>query len=259
MFAALLLFFLLSDSILFSDVSQSAGISAAHRAIWDENAPGPYPDGYLAAGSGWADYDNDGWVDLFVAGNLAPNALYRNLGDGEFVESPHSHQLQLPDIPSGGAVWADYDNDGWRDLYVLNMGANRLFRNLAGEGFVDVTLAAGVGDNGKSSSAAWGDYDEDGWLDLYVTNWACLPECVPRDFSQSRDTLYHNNGDGTFTDVSGLLGFEALLGAGFAVSWLDYDDDRRPGFVCGQRQSRERAGQCAVAQRWGGLRELVLF
>ncbi len=226
MFAALLLFFLLGDSILFSDVSQSAGISATHRAIWNEDAPGPYPDGYLAAGSGWADYDNDGWVDLFVAGNLAPNALYRNLGAGEFVVSPHNHQLQLPDIPSGGAVWADYDNDGWRDLYVLNMGANTLFRNLAGEGFVDVTLAAGVGDNGKTSSAAWGDYDEDGWLDLYVTNWACLPECEPSDFSQSRDTLYHNNGDGTFTDVSGLLGFEALLGAGFAVSWLDYDDDR---------------------------------
>ena len=226
MFAALLLFFLLGDSIIFSDVSHSAGITAPYRAIWNENAPGPYPDGYLAAGSAWADYDGDGWVDLFVAGNLAPNALYRNRGDGTFAESPYSQQLSLPDIPSGGAVWADYDNDGWRDLYVLNMGPNRLFRNLDGRGFDDVTLRAGVGDNGKASSAAWGDFDEDGHLDLYVTNWACLPECELSDFARSRDTLYHNNGDGTFTDVSGLLGFEALLGAGFAVSWLDYDDDR---------------------------------
>lgn len=216
----------LDDTVLFRDVSAEAGITATHRAIWDENAPVPYDDAYLAAGSAWADYDRDGWVDLFVTGNLDPNVLYRNNGDGAFAVSDFSAVLSLPDTASGGAVWADYDNDGWRDLYVLNNGPNRLFRNLADAGFADVTEAAGLGDIGKATSAAWGDYDEDGHLDLYVTNWSCYPECVLVDFSRSRDVLYHNNGDGTFTDVSGLLGFKALLGAGFAVSWLDYDDDR---------------------------------
>ena len=214
------------DTILFRDVSAQAGVTASHRAIWDENAPVPYDDAYLAAGSAWADYDKDGWVDLFVSGNLDPNVLYRNNGDGSFSLSPFSQALGLPDTASGGAVWGDYDNDGWRDLYVLNNGPNRLFRNLAGAGFADATELAGVGDNGKATSAAWGDYDEDGHLDLYVTNWSCYPECEFVDFSRSRDALYHNNGDGSFTDVSGLLGFEALLGAGFAVSWLDFDDDR---------------------------------
>jgi hypothetical protein len=228
----------LDDTVLFRDVSAEAGITATHRAIWNEDVPAPYDGAYLAAGSAWADYDRDGWVDLFVTGNLDPNTLYRNTGDGSFSVAEFSEALGLPDTASGGAVWADYDNDGWRDLYVLNNGPNRLFRNLAGtvstrtdgavstRTFEDVTATAGVGDIGKATSAAWGDYDEDGHLDLYVTNWSCYPECVLLDFARSRDVLYHNNGDGTFTDVSGLLGFEALLGAGFAVSWLDYDDDR---------------------------------
>jgi len=234
--AALLLLFLsgarwtsaVDDTILFRDVSAQANITATHRAIWREDVPVPYEGAYLAAGSAWADYDKDGWVDLFLTGNLDPNVLYRNNGDGTFALSESSDLLSLPDTPSGGAVWADYDNDGWRDLYVLNNGPNRLFRNLAGAGgaFEDVTEVAGVGDIGKGTSAAWGDYDEDGHLDLYVTNWSCYPECELLDFSRSRDVLYHNNGDGSFTDVSGLLGFEPLLGAGFAVSWLDYDDDR---------------------------------
>ena len=222
----MILLSLLGDTILFQDVSDEAGISATHRAIWDEDAPGLYDNGYLAAGSAWADFDNDGWVDVFVSGNLDPNALYRNNGDGTFALSAHSPQLSLPDVPSGGAVWADYDNDGFRDLYVLNMGANRLFRNLGAAGFEDVTRSAGVGDTGKASGAAWGDYDGDGWLDLYVTNWSCIPGCVTKDFSRSRDALYHNNGDGSFTDVSGLLAYEKLLGAGFAASFADVDDDR---------------------------------
>ena len=214
------------DTLAFQDVSDRAGITATHRAIWDENAPGPYDNGYLAAGQAWADYDNDGRVDLFVTGNLDPNVLYRNRGDGTFAVSEFSDALAIPEIPSGGAVWADYDNDGWRDLYVLNMGANRLYRNLGGEGFLDVTIEAGVGDIGKGTTAAWGDYDEDGHLDLYVANWSCIPGCEMSDFARSRDVLYHSNGDGSFTDVSGLLGFESLLGAAFSVSWVDVDNDR---------------------------------
>ena len=140
----LFFFYFMSDTFHFHDVSLEAGITASHRAIWVEDAPRQYGKQYLAAGTAWADYDNDGWVDLFVTGNLDPNVLYHNNGDGSFAVSEFSEALSLPEVPSGGAVWADYDNDGWRDLYVLNMGPNRLFRNLSGSGFADVTTAAGV-------------------------------------------------------------------------------------------------------------------
>ena len=209
----------------FRDATTQAGIEATHRGIWRDYATGPYDNGYLAAGSAWADYNNDGWIDLFVAGNLHPNHLYRNNGDGTFQLAPSSPLLSLPELPSGGAVWADYDNDGRRDLYVLNLGQNRLFRNLGGEEFVDVTATAGVGDTGKGSAAAWGDYDNDGFLDLYVVNWACHPECDPLDHTLSQDVLYHNNGDGTFGDASSLLDYEKLLGTGFAASFADIDND----------------------------------
>lgn len=219
--------FLFCDSrdVVFQHVSTEAGITATHRAVWDDSAPELYPNGYLAAGSAWADYDNDGWVDLFVTGNLDPNVLYHNNQDGTFSVSEFSDIVSSPEVPSGGAVWADYDNDGWRDLYVLNMGANHLYRNLSGMGFEDVTNQAGVGDIGKGTTAAWGDFNEDGFLDLYVTNWSCMPGCVLTDFSGSRDVLYQNNGDGTFTDVSDDLVYEKLLGAGFSVSFVDYDND----------------------------------
>ena len=210
------------DSPLFRDVSAEAGIAATHRGVWDDKEA---MQGYLAIGQAWGDYDRDGWLDLFVTGNLDPNALYRNMGDGTFSVSEHSAQLSLPDTPSGGVTWADYDNDGWPDLYIVNYGANRLFRNEGGTGFVDVTLEAGVGDTGKGTSAAWGDYDGDGWLDMYLTNWSCFPECDPVDFSAQQDRLYHNNGDGSFTDVSASLGYALTTGAGFAPAFLDYDGD----------------------------------
>lgn len=221
----ILALFTTSDELIFEDVTDIAGITATHRAIWDEDAPGRYANAYLAAGTAWSDYDNDGWVDLFVTGNLDPNVLYHNNQNGTFSVSPFSDLMSLEEIPSGGAVWADYDNDGWRDLYVLNLGANRLYRNLAGRGFDDVTQYAGVGDVGKGTTAAWGDYNNDGYLDLYVANWSCVPDCRLNNFLRSRDVLYQNNGDGTFTDVSGLLAFEKLLGAGFSVSFIDYDND----------------------------------
>ena len=207
---------------IFRDVSAEAGITATHRGVWDDKEA---MQGYLAIGQAWGDYDRDGWVDLFVTGNLDPNALYRNNGDGTFSVSEHSRLLSLPDVPSGGATWADYDNDGWPDLYIVNYGANRLFRNDGGRGFQDVTLQAGVGDTGKGTSAAWGDYDSDGWLDLYVTNWSCFPECDPVDFTAQQDRLYHNNADGSFTDVTGGLDYALTLGAGFAPAFLDYDGD----------------------------------
>jgi hypothetical protein len=109
-----------------------------------------------------------------------------------------------------GQTWGDYNNDGWRDLYVLNWGQNVLYQNVGGTMFVDITAQAGVGDESNSKAAAWGDYDQDGFVDLYVANWSCYPLCG-RPSSGERDHLYHNNGNasgvsaGTFTDVTNLL------------------------------------------------------
>ncbi len=205
----------------FVDVTIQAGIDAMHTAFWD----GKGSDGYLGVGQAWGDYDNDGWIDLYVTGNQAENVLYRNLGDGSFSPSALSSQVAMPDSLSGGAVWADFDNDGWRDLYVLARGENKLFRNLEGEGFEDVTTSAGVGDDATGETATWGDYDNDGFLDLYVVNWTCEPICDPIDFNDFQDVLYHNNGDGTFSDVSDLLVYDKLLGAGFTATFVDYDGD----------------------------------
>ncbi|MEZ4706109.1 MAG: FG-GAP-like repeat-containing protein [Caldilineaceae bacterium] len=210
----------------FVDVSQAAGITAVHQASWDEySEERPFTDGYLAVGQAWSDYDNDGWVDLYVTGNEEPNVLYHNQRNGTFAVSPLAESVSLPDVLSGGAVWADFDNDGWRDLYVLVHGANVLFHNEQGQGFTDVTAQAGVGDVGKGTTAAWGDYDGDSFLDLYVANWSCFPKCDPVDFTQAQDRLYHNNGDGTFADVSNLLTYDKLLGSAFSASFVDYDND----------------------------------
>ncbi len=222
MLAALTFTLAAQEASPFSDVSEAAGVQVTHRGIWD---PEETRRGYLAVGQAWGDYDNDGHVDLYLTGNLDPNVLLRNQGDGSFRPAPFAEQLALAQLPSGGALWADYDNDGWRDLLVLNDGPNVLWRNLAGAGFADVTADAGIAGAAKSSSAAWADYDSDGWLDLYVANWSCFPECDPVDFARQQDRLYRNLGDGSFQDLTGELGPERTRGAGFAVSFVDYDRD----------------------------------
>ena len=214
---------------VFSNVSAQAGLSASHRGSWNEySQTEPFDDGYLAVGQAWGDYNNDGWLDLYVTGNMDNNVLYRNNRDGTLSISTLSEAVSLPGVLSGGAVWADYDNDGWRDLYVLNYGRNVLFRNIGGRGFEDVTDIAGVGDRGKGTTAAWGDYDEDGFLDLYVVNWSCYPKCDPLDVEQSQDRLYRNNGDGSFSDVTVTLNYEKTLGSGFSAAFADYDNDGDP-------------------------------
>ena len=215
----------------FIDVTDVAGITAVHQAVWvgkgfQEGTDDVGGRSYLGVGQAWGDYDNDGWLDLYVSGGLAENVLYHNEQDGTFTVAAVSAEVALGESISGGAVWADFDNDGWLDLYVVAKGANNLFRNLGGTGFVNVTELAGVGDRGNGQSAAWGDFDNDGFLDLYVVNWSCAPDCDPVDFATHQDVLYHNDGDGTFADVSGLLDYPKLLGAGFAASFVDYDNDR---------------------------------
>jgi enediyne biosynthesis protein E4 len=212
----------------FADVSEEAGITATHSGEW-QLFEKDFDSGYLGIGQAWGDYDNDGWLDLYVTGNLHPNVLYHNGQDGTFDVSEYSDSVSLPDIRSGGTIWADYDNDGWMDLYVVNFGANTLYRNNEGTGFSDVTEEAGVGDTAKGTSASWADYDSDGDLDLYVANWSCFPECnldpTPEDNVLARDTLYRNNADGTFTDVTYMFEAERMQGSAFIAGFIDYDDD----------------------------------
>ncbi|MEZ4662390.1 MAG: CRTAC1 family protein [Caldilineaceae bacterium] len=174
-------------------------------------------------GQAWGDFDNDGRPDFYATDHAGPNTLYHNEGDGTFTVSPLNKVVALADDYSAGAVFVDFDNDGWRDLYVVNWGANVLFRNVNGVAFEDVTAAAGVGDGGNGKTAAWGDYDQDGFVDLYVANWACYPKCGRPDTGDI-DRLYHNNGDGTFSNVTNLLGGK-IAGSGFVASWTDYDND----------------------------------
>ncbi|NJN44049.1 MAG: VCBS repeat-containing protein [Anaerolineae bacterium] len=157
-------------------------------------------------GQAWGDYDQDGWYDLYVTDPGGPNILYRNKGDGTFAISSLAGQVALINTQSSGAVFADYNNDGYPDLYVLRRNLpNVLFQNNEGLGFTDVSVTAGVDNPKDGKTASWGDYDNDGFLDLYVANWSCYPDCG-RPTEGDSDALYHNNGDGTFTNVTRMLG-----------------------------------------------------
>lgn len=198
----------------FDDITACAGVTATRGFI----------HGYRTSGQAFADVDLDGDLDLYVTDTLGPNTLYANRGDGTFEISDLNDMVATPPDESGGAVFADYDNDGDPDLYVLSWGRNTLYRNEGGNGFVDVTDTASVAAPGMGQTAAWGDYDKDGFLDLYVTNWLC-GKCSKDWVFDFADRLYHNEGDGSFTDVSHLMGALERSGAGYVASWFDYDDD----------------------------------
>ncbi len=198
----------------FMDVSRFSGFNPGHG----------YVDDYYTTGQAFGDYDGDGWQDLYVTDSRGLNILYRNNRNGTFSVSPFLSQVALDVSISGGALFADYDNDGDKDLYVLNLGANVLLRNDGARGFTDVSEEAGVADPGKGQSAAFGDYDNDGDLDLYVVNWWCV-ECEGTIWQQATDRLYENQGDGTFVDRTNYLREEFTDGAGYAAVWMDYDSD----------------------------------
>ena len=200
------------EPVIFTDASRQAGITN-NRVAGIE----------MSAGQAWGDYDNDGWVDLYVTDPLGENTLYRNNGDGTFSVSALNEQVALSKAYSQGASFADYDNDGWKDLIVVNWGTDHLFHNENGKGFVDVTKQAGIADNYNSKTASWGDFDNDGFLDLYIANWSCYPRCG-RPMEADPDSFYRNNGDGTFTNVTDYLG-GGTNGAGFVASFSDYDND----------------------------------
>jgi len=174
----------------------------------------PYDTVFASWGPGnaWGDINGDGWLDLVTAGGHDPSHVYINQGDGSFAIWPGEGLLATLDLTVGITV-ADFDNDGWSDIYVLRFGENVLLRNLDGLGLADLSEYSGLGNGYLSTSAAWGDYDRDGRLDVYVTNAELEP-----------DALYHANDDGTFTDVSWLVAPPDDYQT-FSAVWLDYDDD----------------------------------
>jgi hypothetical protein len=220
----------------------------------------------LGGGVALLDYDGDGLLDVFVTGGGYfggpdnkqikghPCKLYKNLGGWKFKDVTHKVGLDRleggqPWFYTHGAAVADYDNDGFPDLLVTGYGRLALFHNVSdghgGRRFVDVTKTAGLNDRLWSTSAAWADLDGDGFPDLYVCHyvnwsWDNNPECgwqrkdvcPPKEFSALPHVLYHNNGDGTFTDVSeeaGIRGAHALEhGKGLGVVVADFNEDGRP-------------------------------
>jgi enediyne biosynthesis protein E4 len=245
--------------VVFADITKQSGLDKfKHRS------GGPEKRTILeTAGSGVAllDYDNDGWLDIYLLNGStfpalkgkepAPRAmLFHNNHDGTFTDVTDKAGLANERWGLGVAV-GDYDNDGWPDIYVTNFGKNRLYHNNRDGTFTDVAEQAGVTLGAWSAGPTWGDYDHDGFLDLFVPGYvqfdpdhppiagrggiplgACTFRgvsslmCGPRGLPGEGDHLFHNNGDGTFTDVSKKAGVDDPRGYyGFASVFVDVDDD----------------------------------
>ncbi|MGD0110838.1 MAG: FG-GAP-like repeat-containing protein [Armatimonadota bacterium] len=188
----------------FTDVTQQAGMSGLSM---------PY-SAYCAA---WGDYDNDGHPDLMVSRFQKRPMLFHNNGDGTFTEAEIPLLSNI--VNTAGVAWADYDNDGWLDCYLASgqEGPDSLLHNNGDGTFTEVSANAGMGaDVSLGSAVAWADYDNDGWLDLYVGNLE----------ANNQPFLYHNNGNGTFTDAAPLSGLDGSRPNLVAI-WADVDRDGR--------------------------------
>src|SRR5450432_3637035 len=221
----------------FEDVSKQAGLTVSHISSADEL----YIMESTSGGVGFIDCDNDGKLDIVVAGGSTVDrfrhggdlmvTLYHQDADLKFTNITESAGLTRKGWGMGVAV-ADFDNDGWQDLYVTGYGGNVLYHNVGNCKFEDVTEKAGVRGGGFSTGAAWGDYDRDGYVDLFVPryvhvdldhlpefgsdkfcNFKGLPvQCGPWGLPGETDLLYHNRGDGTFEEVSAKAGVRNQIG-----------------------------------------------
>jgi len=238
--------------ILFEDIQRHSGVDF----ILDNSAtPEKHQPETMISGVAVFDYNNDGWQDIFfVNGSKLPelnksdpkywNRLYRNNGNGTFTDVTLAAGVKGLGYGMGVAA-GDYDNDGCVDLYVAGVDHNQLLHNNCDGTFTDVTAKAHVEGmiprlgKGFGISAGWFDYDNDGFLDLFVCNYIrWIPEqerecrtagqrgyCTPEVYEGQPSILYHNNGDGTFTDVSEKSGIGFHIGKGMGVTFADYDDD----------------------------------
>jgi len=235
---------------IFTDVTEQAHIR------WLQFS-GESPDRFLietmGGGVAFLDFDGDGLQDLFFVNggetphgkSLSPvhNALYRNLGNGEFEDVSAKAGVDRVDFYGMGVAVGDFDNDGFPDIYITGYPASALFHNNGKGTFTDVTDRAGVKNAGRwAASAAWFDFDRDGYLDLIVTNYARFSfddirtcelngqhtYCEQKSYAGMPLTLYHNNGDGTFTDVSEKSGLAKLVGRALGVVTIDVNGDGWP-------------------------------
>ncbi|MEO2004380.1 MAG: CRTAC1 family protein, partial [Candidatus Poribacteria bacterium] len=233
------------------DVTAQAGISFTHI---NGARGGLHIPETMGSGGGFLDYDGDGNLDIYLvnSGSLtgetsARSVLYRNTGDGTFIDVTAMAGVEASDRYGMGCAVGDYDNDGDPDLYVTAFGPNLLYRNDGDGSFTDVTASAGVGDPAWSAGATFCDIDLDGDLDLYVANYveydlgADYPPCMesglrtychPRHFDGAPDVLYRNNGDGTFSDTTREAGILDLggpnTGKGLGVVAADLNNDGAP-------------------------------
>ena len=242
--------------VVFTDVTRQAGINWVH-----ENALSP--DRYLpetvGAGCAFFDYDNDGWMDIYLVNSgssdfFTPatplkNALYHNNHDGSFTDVTDKAGVAGGTFGMGVAA-ADYDGDGWADLYVTSYGRNILYHNNGNGTFTDATDKAGVAAPGWSTNALWFDYDNDGKLDLFVSSFVyydktlnvlCTDDinrryyCIPKYYKPKPSHLFHNNGNGTFTDVSKESGIADSPGKSFGAVATDVNNDGRLDLFRGKR------------------------
>jgi len=243
-----------TSQIRFADVTAASGITFEHAVTPEKK----YLYESMSGGVLLLDYDQDGWLDIYftnsqsvamtLAGRKAGGALYHNNHDGTFTDVTDKAGVGFPCSAMGGAV-GDYNNDGWPDIVLTCQDGLVLLRNNGNGTFTDVTKQAHLTDSRWATGAAFGDYDSDGFADLMVTRYVdfdprnpppfgvgatChyrgIPvQCGPRGMKGLADSLYHNNGDGTFTDVSAIAGVDdASRYFGLGVIWSDLNDDGRP-------------------------------
>jgi len=236
------------------DITSKTGVTFTHASSEQKR----YIFESMSGGVIIFDYDRDGWPDIYFTNaptiemalqkKFPPGALYHNNHDGTFTDVTQKAGLTKPFLAMGGAV-GDYDNDGWPDLYITALGGNTLYHNNGDGTFTDVTAKAGVAEGRWSAGASFGDYDGDGFVDLMVANYVDfhlddLPQfgstpyckyrgvdvqCGPRGLKGAGDTLFHNNGDGTFADVSKSAGVTDPNGYyGLGVIWADFNNTGRP-------------------------------
>ena len=249
-FALLLNLFIIANgngqpNVTFTDVTKESGVTFQHE---DGRSYKKYFVETLGSGIALFDYDNDNDVDIYLVNgtNLdspdtttdAANRLYRNSGTGHFVNVTEASGVGHHGYGVGVCV-ADYDNDGWLDLYVTNFGSNVLYRNNGDGTFTDRTAEAGVQVLDWSAGCAFADVDADGDLDLYVANYVnfsvethtpcrvngILVYCSPRVYDGVKDIFFRNNDDGTFTEDTENAGFDNLAARGLGVTFADYDAD----------------------------------
>lgn len=238
--------------VRFTDIHRSAGINFVQDSTQTEEK---YYLETMGTGVAWIDYDQDGLMDLYFVQSGATDAykppqplrsaLYHNNGDGTFTDVTQKAHVGGEGHYGQGVAVGDFNNDGYPDMYVTGYGRAILFRNNGDGTFTDVTGQAGVADDGNwSTSAGWFDFDKDGWLDLVVTNYiewspknnlwcgerkpGYRSYCNPNNYRGQKTKLYHNNHDGTFTDVSDKSGVGGPESKGMGVLLADLNGDGWP-------------------------------